>query len=338
MKVQMMMAAALVSACALADKVTLKSGSCLTGEAGVIQDGVLTFKSDDLGEVKIKLGGIVQLDSAKKHVVQYLDNTRDEKILTVKDGALCDGNGKLDMTKVKATDPAIETWHGSFNVGFMAARGNTHENTANVMANLNRRWEKDRLNVDFGFYYGETGPNSEEKQKTTDRWEFEAKHDHFWWEKIYSYEDARFDRDMMQLLESRFRLGLGLGYQWLENRVFESTGKWNFNQELGVNWVREEFKDDDDPKKGGFCALRYAHHFGYVPKWAEGVELFHNLEYLPEVDDWNKFLMKADVGFSTKIIMNFDLLAKIEWDYNSQPSDDRKKSDLRYVIGLGYKW
>ena len=56
------------------------------------------------------------------------------------------------------------------------------------------------------------------------------------------------------------------------------------------------------------------------------------------MDDWEKLFVKTDVGLSTKIIMDFDLLAKIEWDYDSQPSADRKKSDLRYIVGLGYKW
>ena len=36
--------------------------------------------------------------------------------------------------------------------------------------------------------------------------------------------------------------------------------------------------------------------------------------------------------------MDFDLLAKIEWDYNSVPSVGRKSSDFRYIVGLGYKW
>jgi hypothetical protein len=48
--------------------------------------------------------------------------------------------------------------------------------------------------------------------------------------------------------------------------------------------------------------------------------------------------MRADVGFTTKIVMNFDLLCKIEWDYNSMPSVGRKSSDIRYIVGLGYKW
>ena len=56
------------------------------------------------------------------------------------------------------------------------------------------------------------------------------------------------------------------------------------------------------------------------------------------VGDWDKYLAKADVGFSTKLVYDIDLLAKIECDYNSRPADDRKKADLRYLVGLGYKW
>ena len=333
-----MIGAALVAGVACADKVTLKSGSFLTGEAGLIQDGKLLFKSDDLGDLKIDIANVKTLDAAKNHVVQYQDDSTEEKILTIKDGALWSGNGKLDMANVKATDPVAETWHGNVNVAFNAARGNTYQNSAAVTANVNRRWEKDRLNLDFGYYFSESGQMGQDSQKTEDRWEVEAKHDHFWLPKVYNYEDLKWERDMIQDLRARYRVGLGGGYQWLENKVFESTGKWNFNQEVGVNYIKEEYDNNDDAKDGGFCALRYGHHFGYVPKWAESLELFHNFEILPEVDEWEKFLAKADVGFTTKLIYDFDLIAKIEWDYNSKPAGDRKKDDFRYLVGLGYKW
>ena len=338
MKVQLLSAVALASACVFADKVTLKSGSYLTGEAGLIQDGTLKFKSDDLGDVSIKIENIAALDKTGSHVVQYKDNVREDKLLSITNGAICDARGKLDMTDVKAIDPAAETWHGAVNVAYQAARGNTYQNSAAVIANVNRRWEKDRLNVDFGYYYDENGQAGGEAQKTADRWEAELKHDHFWWEKVYHYEDLRYDRDVIQGLDARYRVGIGGGYQWLENSVFESTGKWSFNQELGVNYIKEEYQNNDDSKDGGYCALRYAHHLAYIPKWYDNVEFFHNFEILPEVDEWEKFLAKGDVGLSTKIIMDFDLLAKIEWDYDSKPAANRKKDDLRYIVGVGYKW
>ena len=329
--------AAMIAAAASADTVTLKGGSVLVGEAGAISGDAIKFKSDDLGEIEIKIAKIKSVDKAKSHVVQYLDGTKEERSIDVKDGELWTGESKLDMKTVKAVDPVPEKWHGSVNLAYNATRGNTYENTATVLANVNRRWEKDRLTGDFNYSYADSGKSSSSKTKTTDRWLVDVKHDHFWWKKVYHYENGRYERDVIQDLDSRFRLGIGAGYQWLENKDFESTGKWSFNQEFGINWIREKYGDGES-KDGGFAALRYAHHLGYVPKWYTNVEFFHNFEILPEVDDWDKFLSNADVGFSTKLIMDFDLLAKIEWDYNSQPSGGRKKSDYRYIVGLGYKW
>ena len=333
-----MIGAALFAGVAFADKVTLKSGSFLTGDAGLIQEGKLLFKSDDLGDLKIDIANIKALDAAKSHVVLYKDDTSEEKVLGIKDGALWVGKDKLDMANVKATDPAQETWHGRIDVAYNATRGNTYGNSAAVVANVNRRWEKDRLNVDFGYYYAEDGKVGKSSEKIEDRWEVEAKHDHFWLPKVFHYEDLKWDRDMIQDLRARYRVGLGGGYQWLDNAVFESTGKWNFNQELGVNWVKEEYENNDDEKEYGYCALRYGHHFGYLPKWTDGLEIFHEFEILPEVDEWEKFLAKANVGFSADLIWNFNLLCKFEWDYNSKPANDRKKDDYRFIVGLGYKW
>jgi len=340
MKQSLVVVCALVVGAAFADTVVMTSGSHLTGTAGLIQGGKLQFKSDDLGDVQIDIAKIKSLDVEKEHVVQYADNSTTNRVLGIRDGALWVAKDeKLDMSTVKATDPAEEKWHGNVNVAFNAARGNTYDTSAAVLANVNRRWEKDRLNVDFGYFYGEQGSVGTETKKTTDRWDVEGKHDHFWLPKVYHFENLKWERDVIQQLNARYRVGAGGGYQWLDNSVFETTGKWNFNQELGANWVKEEYAIPNDyAKKYGFCALRYGHHFGYIPKWAENLELFHNAEILPDVSEWEKFLAKADVGFTTKLIYDFDLIAKIEWEYNSKPAADRRKDDIRYIVGLGYKW
>ena len=333
-----MLVVAVAASAVFADKVTLKSGSSLTGTVVGVSAKEVVFKSDDLGEVKIPVANITALENAGKHTVLYIDRTSSEKSLSVKNGAIIADAKALDMASVKEIDPKPETWHGSVNAAFLASRGNTYEDSWSVVANLNRRWEKDRFNGDFGYYYSKKGEGDNDAVKSTDRWEIELKHDHFWWEKVYNYEDLKYDRDMIQDLRARYRLGLGGGYQWLDKTDALDAGKFSFNQELGVNYIKEEYENNDDAKDGGFAALRYGHHFGWLPKWREGFEVFHNLEVLPEVDEWEKFLAKADIGFTTKLIYNFDLLCKIEWDYNSKPANDRKKDDLRYIIGLGYKW
>ena len=297
---------------ASADTVTLKSGTILTGKVLGNKDGVVKFESDDFGVLDVK-----------PVAVSIIKDVNEKPM-------------PIETIKVIPKEP--ETWHGSINGAFLAARGNTHENTWSIFGDVNRRWDDDRLKALAGYYFSESGKSKSDKEKTTDRIEVEAQHDHFWFEKIYNYESIRYDRDAIQELNARYRLGLGGGFQWLDGYVHEATGKWSFNQEAGVNWVKEEYEHGGDAAKDGFAALRYAHHLTYLPKWNDGVDGFHNFEYLPDVDDWDKYLIKADVGFNAKLIKDFTLVAKIEWDFNSLPADDRRKSDLRYILGLGYKW
>lgn len=333
-----MMMAALSCATVLADTVHLKSGTVLTGGTlTAVSSSEVTYKSDDLGEIKIKVENIAKIEDAGEHVVLFNDESRETKKLSVADGAYLADGDTLKMGDVKAIDPGVETWHGSVSVAFTAMRGNSWENSASVFGDLNRRWENDRVKFLGGYYYTKTGQAGGEKEKSTDRWEIEGQEDHFWSAMFYNYVSAKYESDRIAQLNSRIRVGLGAGLQWLDGYVHEATGKWSFSQEAGVNWIKEDYKHGDS-KEAGFAALRYAHHLTYNPKWNDGVECFHNMEILPEVDEWEKFLAKTDIGFSTKIIGNFDLTGKIEWDFNSQPANNRKKSDYRYIVGLGYKW
>ena len=303
--------AALAAATAFADKVYLKSGSVLTGSGAVVAGDKVKFKSDDLGDVEIASDKVAHVETAEAKQVEVAALPLEQK--------------------------PPETWHGSINVAFESARGNTYKNNASVLANVNRRWDEDRVNVDFGYYYSETGTSKDNREKSTDRWEIEGQHDHFWTKKFYSYENGRYEQDDIAGIDFRLRLGLGVGYQWLDGDEF-AIGKWSFSQEIGAAWVRVDYKVKDPSADDSFATLRYAHHLLYNPKWNEEVGFFHNFEFLPQVDDWDNQLIKADVGFTTKIIMDFDLLAKIEWDYNSMPAVGRKSSDFRYIVGLGYKW
>ena len=205
------LAAAVAASSAMADKVTLKSGSFLTGKAGTIEGDALNFASDDLGDLKIKVANIASLEAEGTHVIEYTDKKREDKALTVKDGAYIVDGAKLDMSKVKAIDPGVETWHGSVNLAYQSARGNTYNNSATLLADISRRWEEDRVKANFGYYYTETGPSKQSKEKSTDRWDLEGQHDHFWTTTLYSYENARYEKDRIAGLDYRLRLGLGGG-------------------------------------------------------------------------------------------------------------------------------
>ena len=334
-----LMFAALAAACALAataDTLVFKSGSRLEGEVVRITGGEVTFKSDDVGEVKVKLDKLSAIDTKKSATVQYNDRSRRDGVVAMKDGKYTLNKEELDIDDVKAVNPEEEAWHGSLGFSGTAARGNTVSEKATVLADVNRRWEKDRLTANFGYYFAQNGTSRYNKEKTEDRIDLGSQFDHFWATKVYSYVNGRYERDGINNLQYRYRAGTGIGYQWLEGQTFESTGKWSFNQEVGLTYIKEKYEHTKDDDR---CAFRYAHHASWTPRWVDKLSFTHNLEYLPDVSDWaDCYLIDADVGCEYALDAAWTLLGKIEWDYNSEPGPHTKKSDFRYTLGLGYKW
>ncbi len=327
--------AAMAAGFAFADKVTLKSGSLLVGEAGLIQDGKLKFKATDIGDVEIAVSAIERLESSRDHVVQYNDLTRETKPVTVANGAYALDGKPMDMANVKAIDPEEETWHGSVSASAAAARGNTVAESASLVGDAVRRWEKDRFTAAAGYFFAQSGSSKDTKQKTVSRFEAYAQEDHFWQPKFYSYVNGKYEFDRIMDLEYRLRIGTGVGYQWLEGRDF-GLGKVSFNQEVGLAYVGEKY---DHESKDNYGAFRYAHHLAWTVAAVDGLEFVHNFEYMPAIDEWfDNYMVDADVGLAYAFRANWQLVAKAEWDYKSKVGAATKHSDIRYILGLGYKW
>lgn len=335
-------AAAFVCAAGFADTVLFKSGASLTGTVKSIQGGVIEFASDDVGDVSIKEEKVASITTVKPSEILYADERRSTGVLAMSNGVYTvAANGApaapLNMKNVKTVNPEKSAWHGSVNFSYTAVRGNTYSDTGTVLADIKRRWEHDRLAGDFGYFVARQGTSKETETKNTDRINAGAQHDHFWTTKFYHYESLRYEHDRIADLEWRYRVGLGLGYQWLDGQDLASTGKWSFNQEAGFGIIAERYRLTSDPESE-YLSFRYAHHLTYLPKWYKDLKLFHNLEYLPDLEDTSVYLVNADIGFTTQLSKSWQLIAKAEWEYNSNASESAKRSDIRYILGLGYKF
>ena len=327
--------AAIAASAAFADKVTLVSGSSLTGETGAIRDGKVTFVSEDLGEIQIPVGKIAKLESTKDHVVQFLDGKEETKKVTVEEGVLVENGKELDMSKVKAVDPVAETWHGSVNLSATATRGNTTAESVALFSDVSRRWEHDRFTANAGYWFAQSGDSRDTKRKSESRGEIFAQEDHFWLNKLYSYLNGKYEFDRILALDFRYRVGAGLGYQWFEKQDL-GLGPVSFNQEVGMAYVFERYSHE---KKDNFATFRYAHHLAWTIVSADGLDFFHNFEYLPAVDEWaDNYMINTDVGITYAFRPAWQLLAKAEWNYKSKVGAASKNSDIRYILGVGYKW
>ena len=327
---------ATVAMTASADLLVFKSGARLVGKVDRIEGGEIKFTSDDVGAVSVKQDKVASLTTEANNKILYADKTTEEAVVCMTNGEYTASGKKLDMANVKAVNPEPEAWHGNVNLSVSAARGNTVSENVSLIADVARRWEHDRFTADGGYYFAQSGKGRENKEKTEDRIELGSQWDHFWVGKLYSYLNGRYERDGINNLQYRYRIGTGLGYQWLDGQVFESTGKWSFSQEVGGTYIKEKYEHQKDDDR---LAFRYAHHLEWLPRWADKLAFTHNLEYLPDVDDWaESYLLDTDVGFTYALTGSWQLMGKVEWDYNSNPGPTTKSSDFRYLLGLGYKW
>jgi len=338
------LAALACAGAANADTLVLKDGDRLTGTLKTVAtDGTVTFASKYAGEVKVKQADIVKLTTDADVEVQYKDDSRENekgRLTVSKPGEyLFAPNAakarKFNLEEVHAVNPEQSAWHGALNVALSATRGNTYGSAAAVNGNVTRRFKYDRVSADAAYDTSRSGSRKENCSKTSDRIVANAQHDHFWLSKLYTYENGKYEHDRMQNLEWRFRVGLGLGYQWLENRKFDSIGTVSFSQEAGMAFTKDRYRLTAHPENS-YASVRYAHHFNWVPVWVEDLSFFHNMEYLVDTERFTEYQINLDVGAKYALTKAWQLTGKIEWLYNSEPADGLSKGDTRYFLGLGY--
>ena len=164
-------------------------------------------------------------------------------------------------------------------------------------------------------------------ETTLDYWRVSGKYDYFFTDKLYGFGLARAERDRVAELDLRAFLGAGVGYQWVENDV------WNFYTEAGLGWTYEDYETigDDD-----YVTARLAYHYDRALR--DGVAFVHNLEYLPSLEDGDKFNLNADAGLRVDLTDTLFAEFKVEWKHNSEPPADIEKDDLRYIVNAGWRF
>ena len=80
-----------------ADTIVLKGGSRLEGEVVRIVGGEVTFKNDELGELKIKEEKIASIETKKASTVQYNDRQTEQGVVGKNSDGYTLGGKELDM-------------------------------------------------------------------------------------------------------------------------------------------------------------------------------------------------------------------------------------------------
>jgi putative salt-induced outer membrane protein YdiY len=294
----------------------LKISSTVAGDIVVDLNDVQTFSTDTPARIKTSSGEHLKASIAESPTTQAV---------------MADGK-PMPLSDIKTLDTTEQKWSGSVLVNGLLTNGNSHSVQLGVDGNaqLRRNDERndDRFTLAGGYNYGRQRDNDTGGDTTSvDNWYALTKYDRFWTEKWYGYAAVRAEHDRVADLFLRVTPGVGVGYQWIESPDL------NFNTEAGINYIYENYDPGDTDNR---IAVRLAYHVD--KKLNEKVTLFHNLEYLPAVEDPGDYLLNVDAGVRATLTKSFFTEFKAEWKRDSTPAPDAEKNDLRFVLGVGWQF
>jgi putative salt-induced outer membrane protein YdiY len=224
-----------------------------------------------------------------------------------------------------AGEPAVEPpppphWESSASAGLTLTRGNSDTLLATLTFDSIKKWPEDEVMLGARAGYGEdSGEKNAESASGFAQW------NHLW-DRFYA--GLRFDllHDAVADLEYRAKLSPLVGYYFIK------TERTRLSAEVGPSFVYE--KQGSDEK--GYVALRLAERFEH--KLNDRAKIWQSVEIVPQVDDFENYVLTAELGIDVAITDKFSLRAIVQDIYDNVPAEGRDKNDLKLITAIAYKF
>ena len=321
------------------DEIRLKNGDRITGKIQHLVDGKLAFKADVAGPVTVDLANIQTLSSDDPITVSLKDGTGfNQKVMSAElnrfaiEGTVTTKAQEFAVADIVSINPPpkpIPKWTGDIAVGITSTHGNTKTDMISANATFAKRTEKDRTTVSTDYAKGEQeDPDTGEDVTIEDWWRAKGKYDYFFSKKMYGYLDGRYEKDAIAELDRRMIIGLGAGYQWIE------SDDMNFATEFGLASLYEKFDNQTDSNSEITLQLGY----NFDKKLRKNIKFVHDLTYYPAVDKVSDYYLTTTAGVRADFTEKFFLTAKAILNYDATPAIGAHKTDVKYFLGLGYRF
>jgi len=210
-------------------------------------------------------------------------------------------------------------WESSASLGFTLTSGNTDSVLLTAQALTQKKWDQNELRFGADGAYGET-----EDVKSADSVRGYGQYNRLFSERWFGYIRGEALHDAISDIDYRFMVSPGIGYYFIKTeRTFLSA-------EAGPGFVYEKQGGDST----GYVTLRVAERFEH--KFNDRVKIWQSLEFLPQVDDFNNYLLNAEIGVESKMTDHLSLKVYAVDNYDNEPAPGRKENDIKLVSAVGY--
>ena len=213
-------------------------------------------------------------------------------------------------------------WERTASLGLTVTQGNS--DTALLTSNILgiRKWDQNEIRLGADGTYGEI----ESTTSTESAHGFAQYNRIFPGDRAFGYARVDAVHDGIADVDYRLTLGPGAGYSFIKSE------KTTLSMEAGPSYVLEK----QGGIETGYGALRLAERFDRTLN--ERARIWQSLELLPQVDDFDNFLVNAEIGIEADLTKKLTLRAFIQDTYDNDPALGRKENDLKLVTSIGYKF
>lgn len=124
-------------------------------------------------------------------------------------------------------------------------------------------------------------------------------------------------------IDYRATLGPGLGAYLVKNE------KRELSLEAGPSYLWEKVAGASDD----YLALRFAER--YVCQALKNAKLVQSLEYLPEAEDFDNYLLMGEIGIEAAMSEHLNLRVVLQDKYDNTPASGKERNDLSLIAGVG---
>ncbi|MFG0284367.1 MAG: YdiY family protein [Phycisphaerales bacterium JB039] len=214
----------------------------------------------------------------------------------------------------------LDGWEGSASLGLNGSTGNTE--VLNFRAGLNAVRDTSDQTTTFDIAYllnRDDGDNTENRLDSLLRndWKFGESP----WR---AFATARYEYDQFKDWDSRLSLFAGPGYIFIDDEKTFLMGR------AGAGLVREWGSSNNEWQPEGLLGVDYERQL------TERQKLTATVEYYPSLQHASHFRLLGRAAWELLVDpeINMSLKAGIEDEYNSNPSGDDERNDLRYFVLL----
>ena len=226
----------------------------------------------------------------------------------------------------RAGDAPTTNWNGNVAFGLSLARGNANTFLLNASALAQRAWEQNELKFGADGQYGLNNWGQSNQTHSAESVHGFADYKRLITDRVYGDLNVDGFHDDIAAVRYRLIVGPAIGYYFIKSDATK------VNAEIGPSFISEKLGSNNLNYVTMRVTERAEHAFN------KGSKIWEQVDYLPQVDDFNNYLVNSEVGAEAAFNTRFSLRVVAADKFNSRPAAGRKENDITLISALVYKY